>query len=77
LSLDLDRNEHLSVRGADDAPLDKLDSLISVSSSDDGKRFSLTSFDSEATDTEVEHALLIEALSGDCEVHLSCLPHPI
>jgi hypothetical protein len=42
-----------------------------------GKRFSLTSFDFEATDTEVEHALLIEALSGDCEVHLSCLPHPI
>jgi hypothetical protein len=63
------------VRGADDAPLDEVDSLTSVSSDDDDERFSITSSDSEATDNDVEHALLTEALPGDCEVCLSCLPH--
>jgi hypothetical protein len=48
--LDLGRNEQLSVQGADDAPLDL---LISVSSDyDDDARFSLTSSDSKATDTD-------------------------
>jgi hypothetical protein len=70
--LDLGRDEQLSVRGADDAPLDKLDSLISISDDDD-ERFSLTSSDFEATDTDVEHALLTEAPPGDCEVRHECL----
>jgi hypothetical protein len=65
------------VCGVDDAPLDELDSLLSIPSDDDDECFSLTSSDSEATDTDLEHALLTEVQSGDCEVCLSCLPHPI